>query len=103
MVGASLEVMDRDARRMRGERPFVFANLKDNLGLDAIAAFIERTGGLSARASGALTVAQSQSLRDEDLIAAAGFRDVERLVGRLLQRGEIARLLAGKRDADADG
>jgi urease accessory protein len=48
LVGASLEVMDRDARRMRGERPFVFSNLKDNLGLDEIAAFIERAGGLSA-------------------------------------------------------
>ena len=47
LVGASLEVMDRDARRMRGERPFVFANLKENIGLDTIAAFIERMGGLS--------------------------------------------------------
>ncbi|MBG0811338.1 urease accessory protein UreG [Methylosinus sp. H3A] len=46
LVGASLEVMDRDARRMRGERPFVFANLKENVGLDTIAAFIERMGGL---------------------------------------------------------
>jgi urease accessory protein len=46
MVGASLEVMDRDARRMRGERPFVFASLKTDLGLDRIASFIENTGGL---------------------------------------------------------
>ncbi len=46
LVGASLEVMDRDARRMRGERPFVFANLKENVGLDTIVAFIERMGGL---------------------------------------------------------
>jgi len=46
LVGASLEVMDRDAHRMRGERPFVFANLKENIGLDTIAAFIERMGGL---------------------------------------------------------
>ncbi|WP_400768337.1 urease accessory protein UreG [Methylosinus sporium] len=47
LVGASLEVMDRDARRMRGERPFVFANLKENIGLDTIAGFIERMGGLT--------------------------------------------------------
>jgi urease accessory protein len=43
-VGASLEVMDRDARRMRGERPFVFANLKTGAGLPEIVAFIEREG-----------------------------------------------------------
>ena len=44
MVGASLEVMDRDARKMRGERPFVFSNLKTNKGLDQIVEFIERQG-----------------------------------------------------------
>jgi urease accessory protein len=44
MVGASLEVMDRDARRMRGERPFVFTNLKTGQGLDTVVAFIEREG-----------------------------------------------------------
>ncbi|MGB5233840.1 MAG: urease accessory protein UreG [Candidatus Macondimonas sp.] len=43
-VGASLEVMDRDARRMRGERPFVFTNLKTGAGLSEIVAFIEREG-----------------------------------------------------------
>jgi urease accessory protein len=43
-VGASLEVMDRDARRMRGERPFVFTNLKTGAGLTEIVAFIEREG-----------------------------------------------------------
>jgi urease accessory protein len=43
-VGASLEVMDRDARRMRGERPFVFSNLKEGIGLDDIVSFIERRG-----------------------------------------------------------
>jgi urease accessory protein len=46
MVGASLEVMDRDARRMRGERPFVFSNLKSGHGLDDIVRFIEAEGML---------------------------------------------------------
>ena len=50
MVGASLEVMDRDARKMRGERPFVFTNLKTGKGLPDIVAFIERRGGLSRAA-----------------------------------------------------
>jgi urease accessory protein len=43
-VGASLEVMDRDARKMRGERPFVFTCLKEGKGLDTVVAFIEREG-----------------------------------------------------------
>ncbi len=43
-VGASLEVMDRDARAMRGERPFVFSNLKEGRGLDDIVSFIESRG-----------------------------------------------------------
>jgi urease accessory protein len=47
-VGASLEVMDRDARRMRGERPFVFANVRAGSGVAEIAAFVEREGGLRA-------------------------------------------------------
>jgi len=45
-VGASLEVMDRDAKRMREERPFVFANVRAGQGVDTVADFIERTGGL---------------------------------------------------------
>lgn len=44
MVGASLDVMDRDARKMRGERPFVFTNLKVGTGVDTVIAFIERHG-----------------------------------------------------------
>jgi urease accessory protein len=44
MVGASLEVMDRDARKMRGERPFVFTNLKVGQGLEDIVTFIETRG-----------------------------------------------------------
>jgi len=46
-VGASLEVMDRDARKMRGARPFVFANMRSGEGLDAIVDFVTRTGGLT--------------------------------------------------------
>ena len=48
LVGASLEVMDRDSRKMRGERPFLFTNLKENKGLAEIVQFIERAGGLKA-------------------------------------------------------
>ena len=44
MVGASLEVMARDAKKMRGDRPFVFSNLKTGEGLDAIIRFIEAEG-----------------------------------------------------------
>lgn len=47
LVGASLEVMDVDAKRMRGERPFVFTNLKTGHGLETIVAFIERAGMLT--------------------------------------------------------
>lgn len=45
-VGASLEVMDRDAKKMRGDRPFVFTNLKTGDGLDLVDAFIVRAGML---------------------------------------------------------
>jgi urease accessory protein len=45
-VGASLEVMDRDARKMRGDRPFVFANVRAGVGVADVAMFIERQGGL---------------------------------------------------------
>jgi urease accessory protein len=44
LVGASLEVMERDAARMRGSRPFLFSNLKTQQGVDEIVAFIEREG-----------------------------------------------------------
>jgi urease accessory protein len=46
MVGASLEVMERDAKRMRGERPFVFTNLKTRDGLETVVRFIEERGML---------------------------------------------------------
>jgi urease accessory protein len=48
-VGASLEVMDRDARKMRGDRPFLFTNLKVGKGVDDIVTFIEHKGMLTAR------------------------------------------------------
>ena len=47
-VGASLEVMDRDARKMRGERPFVFTNLKTGQGIDTVIEFIVQEGMLAA-------------------------------------------------------
>ena len=46
MVGASLEVMDRDAGKMRGDKPFVFANMKDGTGVPEIIDFIVREGML---------------------------------------------------------
>jgi len=45
-VGASLEKMETDAKKMRGERPFVMTNLKKSLGLDTIVGFIEKKGGV---------------------------------------------------------
>jgi urease accessory protein len=51
LVGADLGVMARDARKMRGERPFLFTNLKDNIGLTDIIDFIVTTGGLPERAA----------------------------------------------------
>jgi len=46
MVGASLEVMDRDAKRMRGERPFVFTNIREGHGVAEVARFVVEQGGL---------------------------------------------------------
>ena len=48
MVGANLDVMETDARRMRGIRPFVFSNLKSGKGADEIAHFILQKGGLAS-------------------------------------------------------
>ncbi len=45
-VGASLDVMDRDTRRMRGEKPYVFTNMRDGTGVGDVLGFIERAGGL---------------------------------------------------------
>jgi urease accessory protein len=44
MVGASLEVMDRDAKKMRGDKPFIFTNLKKEEGLNAVIEFIKNKG-----------------------------------------------------------
>ncbi len=49
-VGASLDVMARDAAEQRGSRPVVFADLRSGQGVEEIAAFVERAGGLSAAA-----------------------------------------------------
>src|SRR5882672_6508682 len=50
-VGASLEVMEHDARKMRGERPFLFSNLKTGQGLDEIVRFIETQGMLRLKSA----------------------------------------------------
>jgi urease accessory protein len=50
MVGASLDIMEHDARRMRGERPFVFTNLRTGDGVDAVIDLIVRLGGLARAA-----------------------------------------------------
>lgn len=52
LVGASLEVMDRDSRKMRGERPFCFTNVKAGDGVPEVVAFVERAGGLIPLAAG---------------------------------------------------
>jgi urease accessory protein len=53
LVGADLGVMDRDAKKMRGARPFMFTNLKENKGVAEIAAFILAAGGLTRRGEAA--------------------------------------------------
>ena len=47
-VGADLAIMEEDTKRMRGQRPYVFSNIRDGVGVEAIAQFIEKAGGLSA-------------------------------------------------------
>lgn len=49
-VGADLEIMEADTRRMRGERPYVFTNMKDGTGIDVVSSFVEHAGGLAAAA-----------------------------------------------------
>jgi urease accessory protein len=45
LVGADLGIMDRDSRKMRGDKPFLFTNLKENNGVSEVAEFVLRTGG----------------------------------------------------------
>ena len=49
-VGADLGIMEADTRRMRGERPYVFTNIRGGVGTDVVARFIEQAGGLAAAA-----------------------------------------------------
>jgi urease accessory protein len=49
-VGADLTIMEEDTRRMRGQRPYVFSNIRGGVGIDAVAQFIEQAGGLVAAA-----------------------------------------------------
>ncbi len=53
LVGADLDVMDRDARKMRGDKPFFFTNLKAEIGVAEIAEFIIHMGGVRSRAAAA--------------------------------------------------
>ncbi len=62
-VGASLEVMERDTRRMRGERPFVFSNLRAGQGIEQIVAFIEHQGMLEEGRRAGSTAAESSGTR----------------------------------------
>jgi urease accessory protein len=48
-VGASLDVMESDTRRMRGEKPYVFTNLRAGAGVETVATFVEQAGGLGRR------------------------------------------------------
>ncbi|EHM02498.1 urease accessory protein UreG [Acetobacteraceae bacterium AT-5844] len=48
LVGADLSVMDRDSKKMRGDRPFIFTNLKANQGVAEIADFVLKAGGIIA-------------------------------------------------------
>jgi urease accessory protein len=50
-VGASLEVMERDAKEMRRARPFVFTNMRSGEGVEGVARFVEEAGGLVAKAT----------------------------------------------------
>jgi urease accessory protein len=51
LVGADLGVMDRDSKRMRGDRPFQFTNIPAGDGVDAVVDFIITAGGLADRPS----------------------------------------------------
>ncbi len=63
MVGASLEVMDADTRKMRGVRPYGFTNMKSGAGVDVVANFIVEKGGLPVTAAQERLVSNSQRRR----------------------------------------
>jgi len=63
LVGANLEVMEADTRKMRGKRPFIFTNLKKGEGADKIASFIIDKGGLSNSAAQSAGESGSFALR----------------------------------------
>ncbi len=65
-VGASLEVMDRDSRRKRGDRPFVFTNLKTEEGLDKVIAWLEEQRAHGLTASGRPAIIPHSHSHDED-------------------------------------
>ncbi len=50
-VGADLSIMEADTQRMRGTRPYVFSNIRAGIGVDVIASFIEKAGGLAPKAA----------------------------------------------------
>jgi len=71
LVGASLEVMDVDAKRMRGDKPYVFTNLKTGQGLEQVIRFIVEDGmlslaGLAAVLAMPFTPAPGSTLPDTD-------------------------------------
>jgi hypothetical protein len=65
-VGASLEVMDRDAMRQRGDLPFVFTNLKTGEGLDQVLAWLDAQRARGLTASGRPTIVPHSHSHDED-------------------------------------
>src|SRR5262249_198964 len=84
-VGASLAVMERDAKRMRGTRPFVFSNLRAGEGVDTIARFIEDKAGLG-RQDGHKIRLPARSRRLTNLSCPAGGRS----------RGPVLRLIVAR-------
>ncbi|MEW6257590.1 MAG: urease accessory protein UreG [Pseudomonadota bacterium] len=50
MVGADLSIMEADTQRMRGARPYVFSSIRNGVGVDVVARFIEQAGGLTPSA-----------------------------------------------------
>jgi urease accessory protein len=65
-VGASLEVMDRDAKRQRGDRPFVFTNLKSGEGLDKVVDWLEHQRAHGLTASGRPPIIPHSHSHDDD-------------------------------------